>query len=80
MCARFAFSVLVGEANYYNASMVERLKLGHNKETYEKVPEGHTIWQVVWDMHMSWEGYLIIVLVDAEIGKILHEEKGVRFG
>ena len=78
--ARFAFSVSVGEANYYNASVVERLKLGHKKETYEKVPESHTIWQVVWDMHTSWGGYLIIVLVDAEAGKILHEETGVRFG
>ena len=74
-----AHSVSVG-ANYYNSSMMEQLKLGHNRETYAKVPEGHSVWQVVWGIHLGVGGYTVIVIVDAETGKILHETKGVGFG
>jgi len=74
-----AHSVSVG-ANYYNSSMVEQLKLGHNREIYEKVPEGHSVWQVVWDINLGVGGYLVIVIINAETGKILHEETGAGYG
>jgi hypothetical protein len=60
--------------------MVEQLKLGHNKEIYEKVPEGHGVWEVVWGIHRGVGGYLIIVVVDTETGIIIHEMLGVGFG
>lgn len=73
----YSFSV---DATYYNSSMIEQMKLGHNKEVYEKVPEGHGAWEVIWGIRKDVGGYLIIVIVDAENGMLVHEEKGVRFG
>lgn len=71
------------ETNYYNSSMVEQLKLGHNREIYEKVPKGHSVWQVVWWFRYKEgmaTGYTVIVIVDAETGTIIHEEKGILYG
>lgn len=67
-------------ATYDNSSMIEQLKLGHNRKAYEKVPEGHGAWTVVWTIYKDVGGYLIIVIVDAETGIIIHETKGVEFG
>ena len=71
-----SFSV---DATYYNSSMVEQLKLGHNREIFENVPEGHGAWEVVWGINRGGGGYLIIVIVDAETGTVIHETKGVEF-
>lgn len=70
-----SFSV---DATYYNSCMVEQMKQGYDRELYEKVPEGHGIWNVVWGIHKGVGGYLIIVIVDAETGTINHETKGVE--
>jgi len=71
----------IGEVGYYNSSWVEQMKKGHARETYEKVPEGHGIWQVIWTFGNGiMRGYTVIVIVDAETGAIIHETKGVGFG
>lgn len=72
-----SFSV---DAVYYNSSMVERMKIGHNREIYEHVPEGHGVWDVIWDINKDVGGYFIIVIIDAETGTIIHETKGIEFG
>jgi len=71
-----SFSV---SATYYNSSMVEQMKLGHNRELYENVPEGHGVWKVIWCIHKDVSSYLIIVIVDAETGIIIHETTGIVF-
>jgi len=75
------------EANYYNCQRIEQLKEWHQDEILknvprdefweEKVPEGHTAWEIVWYIHLGVGGYLIIVIVDAEIGIMIHEELGI---
>jgi len=67
------------EATYYNSSMVEQLKLRHNREIYEKVPKGHSIWQITWYIGTGIGGYTIGVIVDAEIGVIITEIEGNVF-
>jgi hypothetical protein len=68
------------EANYYNSSMVEQLKIGHSGEMYEKVPEGHSIWEVIWWFTYKEKpgAYDVIVVVDAETGTITYETKGIE--
>jgi hypothetical protein len=67
------------ETNYRNSSMVEQLKLWHNSEVYEKVPEGHSVWEVIWWLTYQYPpgGHNVIVIVDAEMATIIHEEKGI---
>jgi len=72
-------NVRVGEATFYNSSWVERMKTGHNREIYLRVPEGHDVWQVIWSVHKVVGGYLVIVVVDAETGIIIQETTGVGF-
>jgi len=67
------------EASYYNSSMVEQLKLGHNREIYEKVPKGHSIWKITWYIGTGIGGYTIGVIVDAEVGVIITEIEGIVF-
>ena len=67
------------EATYYNSSMVEQLKLGHNREIYEKVLKGHSIWQITWYIGTGIGGYTIGVIVDAEVGVIITEIEGNVF-
>lgn len=69
----------IGEVDYYNASWVEQMKTGHASEMYEKVPQGHGIWEVIWVFTRAnvWMGYTVIVIVDAETGTLIHETKGV---
>lgn len=43
------------------------------------IPEGHSIWQVVWDVNLGVGGYLVIVIIDAETGSIIHEETGAGY-
>lgn len=77
MANSYSFEV---EARYYNSSLVEQLKKGHNRETYEKVPVGRSVWQVVYSFRrVKWlsEGPTAIVIIDAELGIIIHEEWGV---
>ena len=59
--------------------MVEQLKLGHNREIYEKVPKGHSIWKITWYIGTGIGGYTIGVIVDAEVGVIITEIKGTVF-
>jgi len=65
---------------YYNSSMVGQLKEGHNGEAYEKIPEGHSVWQVVWWFSYQTKpgGYVVIVIVDAETGILTYETKGIE--
>lgn len=71
----------VSEATYHNSTWVEQMKKGHNKELYAKVPEGHSIWHVVWAFtEFPISGYTVIVIVDAETGRIAHETLGIGFG
>lgn len=75
--------VSIGEVDYHNASWVEQMKKGHAREIYEKVPEGHSIWKVIWTFKPKgglMTGYTVIVIVDAETGTLIHETKGVGFG
>ena len=70
------------DPTHYNSSMVEQLKAGHNRELYERVPVGHSIWKVVWYFSYrigSSSGYNVIVIVDAETCIMIHEKKGVIF-
>lgn len=69
-------------AEYYNSSWVEQMKKGHSRRAYEKVPEGHGIWEVHWAFVVSEErpgGYGVIVFVDAEWGIIVYDGKGIEF-
>lgn len=66
-------------AGYYNSSWVEQMKKGHSKGAYEKIPEGHDIWEVHWAF-MVEGGYrtdTVIVIVDAEWGIIMYDGKGI---
>ena len=76
------FSCFTVEANYYNSSLVEQMKKGHTREMYEKVPEGHSIWKVIWAFTYGglMVGYTVIVIVDFETGTLIHETKGAGFG
>lgn len=70
-------------ASYYNSSWVEHMKRGHAREMYERVPEGHSIWKVVWTFNPQGGlmiGYTVVVIVDAETGTIVHGTKGVGYG
>jgi len=70
----------ISEVTYNNSTWVELMKKGHNKEMYLKVPEGHGIWQIVWTFRkFPVSGYTVIVIVDAEIGRITHETVGIGF-
>jgi hypothetical protein len=71
-----AYSTRVSEANYHNSSWVERMK-SYRIEMYAKIPEGHSIWEIVWDISLGVGGYGIIVIVDAEMGMMIHEELGI---
>lgn len=68
------------ETHYYNSSMLDQLRNSHNV-FWKKVPEGHTAWEVIWwfgGIGAPSEGYPAIVIVDADTGTIIHEEKGVH--
>jgi len=64
------------EATYYNSSMVEKLKAGHLREIFQKVPEGHSVWNVGWTAHKTLYSSTILVLVDAETAAIIDERGG----
>ena len=80
------------EINYYNSSRLERLREWHFNEIFEnvprdafweeKVPEGHSAWEVIWWFHYQKKsgGYNVIVIVDAEMATIIHETKGIALG
>ena len=80
------------ETNYYNSSRLEQLKIWHSDDIFknvstdafweEKVPEGHSVWEVIWWFHYQTKpgGYNVIVIVDAETATIIHEEKGIAYG
>ena len=78
------------QAHYYNSSMLEQLKEWHSDEIFEnvpkdafweeKVPEGHSVWEILWSFSEGVGGYNIGVIVDAETGTIITEVIGVRFG
>lgn len=74
-CGYFSFG-----AGYYNSSWVEQMKKGHSRGAFEKVPEGHGIWEVHWAF-MVEGGYktdTAIVIVDAEWGIIVYDGKGIE--
>jgi len=80
--ATFSFFGVV-DVNYRNSSWVEQMKKGHARATYEKVPEGHSIWDVEWTFQISewgFVGYTVIVIVDVELAKIVYEKRGVVWG
>jgi len=68
------------EANYYNSSRLEQLRIWHSNKLFENVsredfweemvPRGHTAWEIIWRFMgvngPSAQGYDVIVIVDAE--------------
>lgn len=65
-------------ANFFNSSLVEQMKNTVNrdiKEIYEKVPEGHGVWRVVWifPTNKISQHYEVFVIIDAENGAIVDE-------
>jgi len=77
------------EAHYYNSQRIEQLREWHQEEIFEnaskyefweeKVPRGHSVWEIIWYFHEGVGGYSIIVIVDAKVGVIVTEEKGIAF-
>jgi hypothetical protein len=65
-------------AYFYNSTMVDRLKHGHNRLLYQEVPQGHSIWEVEWTFLYQEKpgGYIILIIVDAETGIITHQVMG----
>jgi hypothetical protein len=77
-----AYSISV-EANYYNSQRIEQLRELHpafwEEEVARKLPKGHSVWDIIWYFHKEIGGYTIGVIVDAEVGAIINELKGVQF-
>jgi len=83
-----AYSISV-EANYYNSQRIEQLREWHQEEIFEnvpkdefweeKVPKGHSVWEIIWYIGTGIGGYNIGVIVDAEVGVIITEVKGIVF-
>lgn len=46
------------------------------REKYAKIPEGHSIWEIIWSIDLERYSYFIIVIVDAEMGIMVHDETG----
>ena len=69
------------EARYYNSQRIEELRELHptywEEEVASKLPKGHSVWEITWNFHEEIGGYLIGVIVDAEVGKIVNEIKGI---
>ncbi len=71
------------EAHYYNSQRIEELR-ELNPDFWEekvarKLSKGHSIWEIIWYIHKGIGGYTIGVIVDAEVGAIINELKGVHF-
>jgi hypothetical protein len=77
-----AYSISV-EAHYYNSQRIEQLRELHpafwEEEVARKLPKGHSVWDIIWYFHKGIGGYTIGVIVDAEVGAIINELKGVQF-
>jgi len=67
------------EAHYHNSTEVEQKKESPSRNLYEKVPIGHSAWEVLWWIGTGIGGYVIGVIVDAEVGKIITEVRGITF-
>ena len=55
------------------------MQKSHLQEIFRKVPEEHVVWEVTWMIKKRVGGYLVIVIIDAETGEIIHETMGVAF-
>lgn len=89
---RFAHAFSI-EANYYNSSRLEQLRIWHSDKMFdnvsrdgfweEMVPRGHTAWEVIWWFSgvegPSAQGYPVIVIVDAERAWIVYDMLGGKF-
>lgn len=68
------------ETHHYNSQRIEELKEWHSDIFWgQKVPEGRSVWEIIWYFSRGIGGYNVIVIVDAEIGAILSEEEGIEF-
>lgn len=69
------------EVHYFNSSTVETFRNGFNAEDFERVPEGHAAWEIIWWFALKDNpgGYNVIVVVDAETGVIAYDAKGIRY-
>ena len=77
------------ETHFYNSQRIEELKEWHSNEIFknvpkdafweEKVPEGHSVWEVIWYFKEGVGGYTVVVIVDAKVGVIITEAMGVKF-
>ncbi|HEY4675135.1 MAG TPA: hypothetical protein VIH48_03675 [Candidatus Bathyarchaeia archaeon] len=77
-------------ADYYNSSMLEKLREWHSDELFknvpkdefweEKLPQGHTAWEIEWGFGYltRFGGYIVIVVVDATTGTIIEESRGIE--
>jgi len=68
------------EALYLNSTEVEQKKEGSSRILFENVPEGHSVWEIRWWFGAGLGGYVIGVIVDAEVGAIITEVRGNIFG
>lgn len=75
-----AYSTSV-EAYYYNSQRIEELRKLHpafwEEKVARKLPKGHSVWEIIWWFHKGVGGYTIGVIVDAEVGAIINELKGI---
>lgn len=81
------------EANYYNSSRLEQRRIWHSDKLFEnvskddfweeRVPEGHTAWEIIWWFSgvkgPSAQGYVVIVVIDAETKWIIFETLGGKY-
>ncbi len=77
------------ETDYYDSLRLEQLREWHSGEIFEnvprdafweeKVPEGHSVWEVIWWFGYKARpgGYNVIIIVDAETGVIIYETIGI---
>lgn len=64
------------EANFYNSSMVEQLEKGPARDVFERVPDAHSVWEIIWYFSWGVGGHPVIVIVDAEIGTLIYDLTG----
>lgn len=71
------------EAHYYNSQRIEELRKLHpafwEEKVARKLPKGHSVWEIIWYFHKGVGGYTVGVIVDADVGAIINELKGLAF-
>jgi hypothetical protein len=63
--------MLAIEANHWTAAYIRSLEGKYPGDVYEKLPQGHGVWRVCWDI--TPPGYQILHFIDELTGEILYE-------